>query len=331
MGQNWHGDCNINCTREMYDNMITKFKNLQQLFDFFQDEDTCVKYYEQARWGGNPICPHCSAEKPYRTNRGFKCSNKVCRKKFTVTIGTIFENSKVGLRTWFAAMFLISTSKKGISSIQLATQLGLTQKSSWFVLHRIREMLKDKTTAPLSGIVESDETYVGGKNKNRHKDKKVPNSQGRSLAGKTAAVVGLIERGGKIMTFVTDNTEQETLHQIIDNNVANDAIIVTDAYKSYCGLDAKFNHITVKHEGGGYVKKEGDHKFHTQNIENFWSVFKRGYVGIYHYMSKPHLHRYCNEFGYRYNTRELTSIERFEDAVRSTSDARITYKQLIRK
>lgn len=312
--------------------MITQFKNLQQLLDFFHDEATCTAWYEKQRWGDTVICPHCKHDKVYRTTRGYKCANKACLKKFSVTVGTIFENSKIGLRTWFAATFLISTSKKGISSIQLSTQLGTTQKTAWFILHRLREMLKDKTAAaPLNGMVEADETYVGGKNKNRHKDKKAINSQGRSLTGKTAAVVGLLERNGKVLTFVTDDTEAETLHQIIDNNVANEAIIVTDAYGSYAGLKSKYNHIVVKHKDGGYVKEEGGHKFHTQNIENFWSVFKRGYVGIYHYMSKEHLNRYCTEFGYRYNTRLLTSIERFEDAVKNTSNTRITYKQLIRK
>jgi len=154
--------------------MSAPFKNLQQLFDHFRDEQTCIAYYEQLRWGGKPVCPHCASEKVYRTNRGFKCGNKDCRKKFTVTVGTIFENSKIKLRTWFAATYLVSTSKKGISSVQLATQLGITQKTAWFVLHRIREMLKEKTSSkPLSGMVEADETYVGGKNKNRHADKKV--------------------------------------------------------------------------------------------------------------------------------------------------------------
>lgn len=310
--------------------MISQFKNLQQLIDFFKDEATCKAYYEQIRWGGNVVCPFCKSEKVYCTNRGYKCANKECHKKFSVTVGTIFENTKISLRVWFAAMFLISTSKKGVSSIQLCNQLGITQKTAWFVLHRIREMLKDNETRLLNGMVEIDESYFGGKNKNRHKDKKVENSQGRAAIDKTP-VVGLVERGGKVLTFVAENTEAETLHQIIDNNVSNEAVIVTDAYKSYIGIGKKFNHITVKHEDGGYVTKVGEHKFHTQNIENFWSIFKRGYVGIYHYMSKKHLHRYCTEFGYRYNTRQQASVERFENALRKVSSARITYNKLIGK
>jgi len=311
--------------------MKTDFKSLADFYDFFKDEQFCREYYESIRWNGNVACPHCGNEKVYRTNRGFKCANSKCYKKFSVTVGTIFENSKVPLRVWFAAMYLISTAKKGVSSIQISTQLGITQKTAWFVLHRIREMLKETTsTAPLNGMVEVDETYVGGKNKNRHKDKKVKNSQGRASIDKTP-VVGLIERGGRVLTFVAENTDSETLHQIIDNNVSNEAIIVTDAYKSYVGLNKKYNHVVVKHEDGGYVKKIGAHKFHTQNIENFWSVFKRGYVGIYHYMSKGHLHRYCTEFGYRYNTRELAPIERFEQVLSYVSKARLTYNDLIGK
>ncbi len=141
----------------------------------------------------------------------------------------------------------------------------------------------------------------------------------------------MVERNGRVLTFVAENTDAETLHQIIDNNVSNESIIVTDAYKSYVGLNKKYNHIVVKHQDGGYVTTVGEHKFHTQNIENFWSIFKRGYIGIYHYMSKQHLHRYTTEFGYRYNTRKQSSIERFEDALKQVSNARITYDKLTGK
>jgi hypothetical protein len=166
--------------------MDSNFKNLQQLLDFIKDEAVCKEYYEQKCWSGTPACPHCgNAGKIYRTNRGFKCGEKTCFKKFSVISGTIFKNSKIGLRTWFAAMYLISNSKKGISSLQLAEQLDITQKTAWFVNHRIREMLKDAVSTKLTDIIEVDETFIGGKNNNRHKDKKVENLQGRNFIEKT--------------------------------------------------------------------------------------------------------------------------------------------------
>ncbi|HRP36919.1 MAG TPA: IS1595 family transposase [Candidatus Dojkabacteria bacterium] len=306
------------------------FKNLTQLLDYFKDEETCRAYYEQKRWGGNVACPHCGSLKVYRTNRGFKCGEKLCYKKFTVTTQTIFENTKIGLRIWFAAMYLISTAKKGVSSLQLAEQLGITQKSAWFVLHRIREMLKDDNSKHLEGEIEVDETYVGGKNKNRHKNKKVEHSQGRSAKDKTP-VVGLIQRDGKVRLFVVSNTESETLHTIMGSNVAENSTVITDAYRAYNGLDSRYTHVTVKHEEGGYVIKIGDQKFHTNNIENFWSIFKRGIIGIYHFVSAKHLQRYCSEFGYRYNERELTGVQKFDTALTKVASARITYNTLTGK
>lgn len=142
-----------------------KFKNLQQLFDTFKDEDTCRLFLEQQRWNGSPECPFCGCTKVYKTKRGFRCGDKFCDKKFSVTVGTIYENSKIGLRTWFAAIYLFTSSKKGISSLQLGRQLGITQKTAWFVLHRVREMLRDKAPQMLTNEVQVDETYVGGKEK----------------------------------------------------------------------------------------------------------------------------------------------------------------------
>ncbi len=310
--------------------MESNFKNLTELYDFFKTEEICKAYYEQARWGGNVACPHCGSLKIYRTNRGFKCGEKLCAKKFSITVGTIFENTKIGLRTWFAAMYLISTSKKGISSLQLAEQLGITQKTAWFVNHRIREMLKDNDAKKLSGVVSVDETFVGGKNKNRHADKKVENSQGRSSKDKTP-VVGLIQRDGKVRTFVVADTEAETLHQIMGNNIEEQSILVTDAYRSYNGLSDRYTHVIVKHTEGGYVVKIGNEKFHTNNIENFWSIFKRGIIGIYHFVSVKHLEKYCTEFGYRYNNSKLSGVDKFEIALRSVSNTRLTYNKLTGK
>lgn len=307
--------------------MESQFKNLEQLLDFFKDEETCKAYYEQKRWGGNPACPHCgNAGKIYRTNRGFKCGDKTCLKKFSVISGTIFENTKISLRTWFAAMYLISTSKKGISSLQLAEQLGITQKTAWFVNHRIREMLKENSGEKLQGQVQADETFVGGLNANRHKDKKIDKED--SYSGKTP-VVGLIQPNGKVRTFVVKDTSANSLHPIMVENVAEGSTLVTDAHKAYLGLTGRYTHVSVKHVDGEYVVKINGVKFHTNNIENFWSIFKRGIIGIYHFVSAKHLQRYCTEFGYRFNHRDLTGVSKFEIALGSCDQKRLTYSKLI--
>jgi transposase-like protein len=216
------------------------FKTIQEFNDYFKDEKTCYEFLETQRWDNIPVCPHCGSDKHYKVKaRGkfqdipsYRCANRTCDLPFTVRTNSIFDGSKVELRKWYQAIYEITTSKKGISSIELSTRIGVSQKTGWLINHKIRTMLADTQPDLLDGMVEVDETFVGGKNKNRHADKKVENSQGRSAADKTP-VVGLIERGGRVITFVTENTEAETLHQIIDNNVAEGATIITDAYRSY--------------------------------------------------------------------------------------------------
>jgi transposase-like protein len=309
---------------------MQNFNSLIQLLDHFKDETTCKGYLAQQRWGSTVTCPHCKHTKVYVTNRGYKCASPDCYKKFSVTSGTIYENTKIPLRTWFAAMYLLTAHKKGISSHQLGRDLNITQRTAWFVLHRIREMLQVKAPQALKGIVEVDETFIGGKNKNRHKDKKVVGGHGRGSYKDKTPVVGLIERDGKVITFVAPNTDQVTLHTIVTSNVESNTKLITDAHHSYNGLGEFYEHVVVKH-GIGEKKyiTEGEH--HTNTIEGYWTIFKRTYIGTYHYMSGKHLQRYCDELSYRYNSRKSKDCFRFEEAVGKADNARITYKQLIGK
>lgn len=320
-----------------FNKMKTTFKSLIELNDYFKEEKTCFEFLASQIWDeGKPVCPFCGSTHVYTTKSRstkpskkdipeYRCANKECTKKFSATTGTIFQSSKIPLRTWFAAIFLLTTSKKGISSVQLGEQLGVTQKTAWFLNHRIRQMFLETAPHMLKGIVEIDETYVGGKNKNRHANKKIEGNQGRAAIDKTP-VVGLLERGGKVKTFVVPNTEADILHPIMQDNVANSTTIITDAYRSYLGLENEYTHIRVKHTENDY---KTDRHFHTNNIENFWSTLKRGIIGIYHQVSPKHLHRYTNEFSYRYNNRTETKNVKFEDAVAGANKKTLTYEKLI--
>ena len=310
----------------------TDFKNLKELVNYFSDEKVARQHLEEQRWGGNTTCPHCGTAKPYALSdeKTYKCANKECRKKFTVTVGTIFENTKLPLSTWFAAIYLCTAHKKGISSCQLARDLGITQKAAWFVLHRVREMLTEKAPFMLENEVEVDETFVGGKEKNKHASKKIKNltgtaPRGRSLAGKTP-VLGILERDGKVYAVPVKDTSAKTIQPIMVDVVRPGSTLYTDEWQGYKGLSVKYDHRVVQHGKGEYVVGV----VHTNGIEGFWAGLKRGIVGIYHQVSAKHLHRYCNEFSYRYNTRKDIDTERFNVSL-TRLEGRLTYKALIAK
>lgn len=307
--------------------MFAEFKTLPQLFDYFHSEEVCLTYWENIRWNNTGItCPHCEAGNPYKTNRGYKCKNVECQKKFTAIVGTIFENTKMPLRTWFGAIYLCANHKKGISSLQLGRDLGIHQSSAWFLLHRIRETMKEINELPLGGegcIVETDATIVGGKMKNLHKSKR--KNSGR-FDNKTV-VAGFIERGGNIRFDVVDAGEHES--NLALKHIDSDSILMTDDAKCYNKVGREFSkHEVVDHSIDEYVREK---VWHTNTIEGAFSMFDRMYVGTYHFISRKHMQAYANECAYRYNTRKTTQPVRFEETVLKCSGVRLKYDTLIAK
>lgn len=294
----------------------TTFTGINEFVKRFPDEQSCRDYLSQARWNDKPICPHCGTDrKIYKINNGklLKCAD--CRKQFTVKIGTIFEDSALSLQKWFMAIYILTSNKKGISSLQLSRNVDVTQKTAWFMLHRIRYAVKTKSfNKPLAGVIECDESYVGGKYSGK---------RGRGSENKTP-IFGMIERQGEVRTMKVQDVKRKTLQGIINQNVAKGSTIMTDEWLAYNGLSKDFTHHRIGHLKKEYVRGG----VHTQNIEGFWSLLKRGIVGIYHNVSPKHLDSYCDEFSFRYNSRKVNDSERFTSTLGQCS-GRLTYKRLI--
>ena len=288
------------------------------------DADKAREHLEALHWPNGPVCPKCGETenvtrlKGKSTRPGVVMCN-TCRKPFTVTVGTIFERSKIGLNKWLLGFRLMAGGKKGVSSHQLHRSLGITYKSAWFMAHRIREAMNMEPEGPMGGpdtVVEADETFVGGKARNRATRKPAPKK----------AVVALVERDGKARSFHVANVNAKTLRPLIVTNVSRDSHLMTDESVVYTSVGREFSgHSVVNHSAREYVTTGGFK--HSNTAENFFSIFKRGVIGTYHHMSEAHLARYCHEFDFRYNTRDLTDAERTDEALNGACGKRLTYRQ----
>lgn len=312
----------------------------------YQNEDAAREHLEALHWPEGPFCPHCGSLKATRlpAQKGRKtkahpegairkgvvqCND--CRQQYTVTVGTVFESSKVPLHKWLYVNHVLCSSKKGTSAHQIARNIGVSYKTAWFMMHRIREAMKDTHTGPMGGFgetVEADETYVGGKIKNRSSKQRRnmrASEDNRSPFRDKQPVVSLVERGGRVRSFHVANVTGETLRSILVTNVDRGSWLMTDEHGGYRGVGQEFTgHGVVVHSKGEYARQG---VFHTNTIEGFFSLLKRGIIGTYHHVSEAHLHRYCAEFDFRYNTRKLDDAERADEGLLGAVGKRLTYRR----
>lgn len=300
-------------------------KTLQQAIKYFSDESVCIDFFAGLRWAdGIAVCPRCKSKETsfLKTRNVWKC--KACKKQFSIKVGTVLEGSNISLDKWICAIWLISSAKNGISSYEIHRSIGVTQKTAWFMLHRIREAMQNGTIEKLSGNVECDETFIGGLAKNMHKHKREEKIKGRGTVGKTA-VMGIIERKGKVTAKVIDDLSKETLHVEVKDKVEKGANLFTDDWKSYQGLDEDYLHEVINHSAKENVRGQ----VHTNSIENFWTLLKRTIKGTYVSVEPFHLFRYLDEQTFRFNSRKVKDCDRFITVVESLNGKRLTYKELI--
>lgn len=299
-------------------------QTLLEAVRYFSDLDVATEYVASRRWPDGPVCPACGLvdKKHYylKSRRVWKCRS--CMKQFSVKVGTIFEDSPLGLDKWLVAGWLLANSKNGISSHEMARHLGVTQKTSWFMMHRLRKAMQTGTFEKLSGEVEADETFIGGKARNMHASKRKEKIAGRGSSGKVA-VMGLLERHGEVRTKVVPDTKSRTLQVEVRENVEPGSEVHTDALRSYRGLDPEYIHNVVDH-----AERYVDGHVHTNGLENFWSLLKRTLKGTYVSVEPYHLYRYLDEQAFRFNERDGQDADRFAKALESVSGRRLTYSDL---
>ena len=297
---------------------------LLQIADMFRDEEAAKAWISAQRWPDGPFCPYCGSDSVQSnikhksmTHRCHDCPDK---RMFSLRTGTVMEGSNLKYRVWAVGIYLFTTNLKGVSSMKLHRDLGIGQKAAWFMLHRLRLAFQSEA-GPFAGPVEVDETYIGGKARNMHAHKREQAIKGRGTVGKTAVVGAKDRETNRVSAAVIDNTNQLTLQGFISANVEDGAKVYTDDHGGYDGLP---NHETVRHSVKEYVNGQA----HTNGIESFWALLKRGYYGTYHRMSPKHLHRYVDEFSGRHNIRTADTIDQMVAMVRGMDGKRLRYEDL---
>ncbi len=301
-------------------------KTLIEAIRYFANPQTCFWFVAELRWPDGVECPRCGGGgfSFLKTRMMFKC--KTCQKQYSVKVGTIFEDSAVGLDKWLTAMWLMANCKNGVSSCEIARSIGVTQKSAWFMLHRIRRVMKTGSFKKLSGEIEADETFIGGKARNMHTSVRKQRITGTGTKDKTA-VMGILERGGEVRVSVVPNRKKSALQMKVREHVQVGAALYTDALLSYEGLAADYAHAVVDH-AIEYVNG----RVHTNGLENFWSLLKRGISGTYVSVEPFHLSSYLDEQAFRYNNRKaLNDGGRFEKVVSCIGGKRLTLAELTGK